>query len=294
MPSAIWCSRLRAVARAPVRRSLKSDATPSPQAPRRGRSGRRASAASRTLSGSQDERGSKMPGESSTPLARRCSAKRGRMPVGTISTRSLPSSSRPRRSSVKISCMVTMSPSMPVISCRLIRRRRPSARRASWMTTWIAEAIWLRTARCGMSMPDIATMFSIRDSASRGELRVDGGQRAVVAGVHRLEHVERLGAADLAHDDAVGAHAQRVDHELALGDLAPALDAGRPRLEPADVLLLELELGRVLDRDDALGRADEAREHVQHRRLAGAGAARDQHVEPRADDRRAGTRRSPA
>ena len=44
---------------------------------------------------------------------------------------------------------------------------------------------------------------------------VDGRQRPVVAGVHRLQHVERLGAADLADDDPVGAHAQRVAHEVA-------------------------------------------------------------------------------
>ena len=37
---------------------------------------------------------------------------------------------------------------------------------------------------------------------------VDRGERAVVAGVHGLEHVEGLGAADLADDDAVGPHAQ--------------------------------------------------------------------------------------
>ena len=44
---------------------------------------------------------------------------------------------------------------------------------------------------------------------------VRGGQRAVVAGVHGLEHVQRLAAAHLADDDAVGPHAQGVDHELA-------------------------------------------------------------------------------
>ena len=44
---------------------------------------------------------------------------------------------------------------------------------------------------------------------------VDRRQRAVVAGVHGLEHVERLGAADLADDDAVGPHAQRVAHQVA-------------------------------------------------------------------------------
>src|SRR5579875_1388763 len=36
---------------------------------------------------------------------------------------------------------------------------------------------------------------------------VDRAHRAVMAGVHRLQHVERFGAADLAEDDAVRAHA---------------------------------------------------------------------------------------
>ena len=37
---------------------------------------------------------------------------------------------------------------------------------------------------------------------------VQGGDRAVVAGVHGLQHVEGGGVADLTDDDAVGAHAQ--------------------------------------------------------------------------------------
>ncbi len=101
-------------------------------------------------------------------------------------------------------------------------------------------------------------------------VRVDRRQRSLVARVHRLEHVERLGAADLADDDAVGAHAQGVADELADPDLALALDVRRPRLERDDVALLELELGRVLDRHDALVARDEARERVQERRLARA------------------------
>ena len=48
-------------------------------------------------------------------------------------------------------------------------------------------------------------------------------------GVHRLQHVEGLCAADLADDDAVGAHAQRVAHELALPDLTNSFDVGRAR-----------------------------------------------------------------
>ena len=53
---------------------------------------------------------------------------------------------------------------------------------------------------------------------------VDGGNRAVMAGRHRLQHVEDFGAAHLADDDPIGAHPQRVAHQLARGDLALALE----------------------------------------------------------------------
>ena len=92
------------------------------------------------------------------------------------------------------------------------------------------------------------------DAAERVARRVgvDRRQRAVVPGVHGLQHVERLGAAHLAHDDAVRPHAQSVAHQVALRHLALALDVRRPRLEPHDVRLLQLQLRRVLDGDDAL------------------------------------------
>ena len=83
-----------------------------------------------------------------------------------------------------------------------------------------------------------------------------------------------------------GTHTQRVDHEVALPDRALAFDVRRPRLEPDDVTLAHHQLGGVLDRDDALEVRDEAGEHVQQRRLAGAGAARHDDVET-AGDRRA-------
>ena len=102
---------------------------------------------------------------------------------------------------------------------------------------------------------------------------VHGADRAVVAGVHGLEHVERGGVADLADDDAVGPHAQRVADQVADRDLALALDVRRAGLEAQHVLLVQLELGGVLDRDDALVLGDERGEHVERRGLAGAGAA---------------------
>ena len=52
---------------------------------------------------------------------------------------------------------------------------------------------------------------------------VQRGERAVVARVHGLQHVQHLVAAHLADDDAVGPHAQRVAHQVALRDLRPCL-----------------------------------------------------------------------
>ena len=77
-------------------------------------------------------------------------------------------------------------------------------------------------------------------------------QRAVVAGVHGLEHVQRLGATDLAHDDAVGPHAEGVADQVPDGDLALALDVGRASLQADDVVLVQLQLDGVFDGDDAL------------------------------------------
>jgi hypothetical protein len=104
-----------------------------------------------------------------------------------------------------------------------------------------------------------------------------------VARVHRLEHVEGLGSSNLPDDDPVGPHPQRVAYEVANPDLALALDVLRARLEPEDMLLGQLELGRVLDRDDAVAVGDRGGQRVQERCLAGAGAARDQDVDLRLD-----------
>ena len=64
---------------------------------------------------------------------------------------------------------------------------------------------------------------------------VAGRERAVLAGRHRLEHVERLAGAALADDDPVGAHVQGVAQQVADRDLALALEVRRARLERDDV-----------------------------------------------------------
>ena len=106
-----------------------------------------------------------------------------------------------------------------------------------------------------------------------------------MAGVHRLQHVEGFRAAHLADDDAVGAHAERVAHELALRHRADAFDIGRACLHLHNMRLLQPQLDRVLDRDDALAVVDAARDGVEQGRLARARAAADQHIgaDPRSD-----------
>ena len=70
-----------------------------------------------------------------------------------------------------------------------------------------------------------------------------------MARVHGLEHVERLAAANLTDDDAIGAHAERVANQVANRHFSPALDVRGPRLEGDDVRLRQSQLGRVLDGD---------------------------------------------
>src|SRR5260370_29501294 len=114
---------------------------------------------------------------------------------------------------------------------------------------------------------------------------MDGCDRTVMAGGHGLQHVEDLGAADLADDDAVGAHPETVLDQVALRDFAAAFEIGWARLEPHDMRLLQRQLGRILDSDDTFVFGNEGRETIEHRGLARAGSAADDYVEARANDR---------
>jgi len=65
----------------------------------------------------------------------------GRNPRMTKRPFTRPASSIPVCSKAKISCIVTVLPSMPVISWKLTTLRLPSTRREMWMMTWMAELI---------------------------------------------------------------------------------------------------------------------------------------------------------
>ena len=156
-----------------------------------------------------------------TPSGAR-STSAGRRSRGTGRS-TLPSCVMPIFSNRKISCIVMTSPSMPVISEMLVTLRDA-----------VAQARLLDDELDGRR--DLLAHRALRqvrrahrdhrlDAGQRVARRVgvDGRQRSVVARVHRLQHVERFLAADLADDDAVGAHTQGVDHELPLADRRPCL-----------------------------------------------------------------------
>ena len=77
--------------------------------------------------------------------------------------------------------------------------------------------------------------------------------RPGVAGVHGLEHVQRLRAP---RHSPMMIRSGRIRRALRtrsrVRDRALAFDVRRPRFQPDDVVLLQLQFGRVLDRDDPL------------------------------------------
>ena len=94
-----------------------------------------------------------------------------------------------------------------------------------------------------------------------------------MARVHRLKHIERLGAADLAQNDAIRTHAKRIAHKIALGNLTPPFQVWRPCFQLHHMPLLKLQFGRVLNGDDAFRRRDHPAHCIQKGGLAGTGAA---------------------
>ena len=87
-------------------------------------------------------------------------------------------------------------------------------------------------------------MFSRRASASRAELAwtvdIEPSWPVFIACI--MSNASR--AADLADDDAVGPHAKRVAHEVALADRALAFEICGRDFELHDMLLLQLAVRR--------------------------------------------------
>ena len=138
---------------------------------------------------------------------------------------------------------------MPITSVMLVTRREPSRRRFTWMIRSTESAIWRLIASFGTLMSDIITMFSIRASASRGELEWSVHIEPSWPVFMAASMSKHSAAANFAQDDAIRAHTQRVDDEIADGDRALALQVGRAGFQRQPVRLLQAKLGRVLDRD---------------------------------------------
>ena len=112
-------------------------------------------------------------------------------------------------------------------------------------------------------MPDISVIVSSRLSESRGEFEwivlIEPSWPVFMA----WSMSSASATTTLTDHDAVGAHTQRVADEVADRDLTLALDVRRARFQADHVRLLQLQLGGILDRDDALVVGDEGRQHVQ-------------------------------
>ena len=165
------------------------------------------------------------------------------------------------------------------------RRAGPPRSRVTCTTTSMAAASWARTAS-GARPGQGAQRLEPGDDIG-GSVGVHRAAPALVAGVERCEQLPDLGATHLAHDDPVGAHAQRLAHQRRERDLADALDVGRTRLEPHQVRVVDRQLAHVLDDEQALDRVDAAEQRREERRLARSRAARDDEREPPRDQRHA-------
>ena len=163
-------------------------------------------------------------------------------------------------------------------------RREPSRMRSAWMMTSIEPTIISRMVFVGSWKPPMVIMDSRRDMASRGRVGVQRAHRAVMAGVHGLQQVERLGSAHFAHDDAFGAHTQAVPDQVAHGDHALAFQVGRAGFQPHHMRLLQLEFGGVLAGDDAFFGVDIGGHAIEQRGLARTGTAGNQDVAAAAAD----------
>ena len=122
--------------------------------------------------------------------------------------------------------MVTWSPSRPTSSvmCVILRRAVAEARNLNHQIDG-ARNLLADGARAHVRVGHADHHFETGDAVAR-RVRVDGRERAVVARVHGLKHVERFFAADLADDNAVGTHTEGVNHQIADLDGAVAFDVG--------------------------------------------------------------------
>ena len=152
---------------------------------------------------------------------------------------------------------------MPTTSVMAVIRRVPSLSRTCWMIRSIALEACSRIARTGRSMPAISTIVSTRDSASRGLFAwtVDSEPSWPVFIAWSMS------SAAASRTSPTTIRSGRIRSELRTRSrmvTAPLPSMfGGAGLQPEHVLLVQLQLGGVLDGDDPLVARDERGEHVE-------------------------------
>ena len=113
---------------------------------------------------------------------------------------------------------------------------------------------------------------------------MDGRERAVMARVHGLQHLQALRTSYLTQNDSVWTHTQGILHQFALCDLSLPFDIGRTSFQTNDMLLTQLQLSCILNGHDSFGIGDKPRQDVQHRRLARTRTTGNENVQTRLND----------
>ena len=87
-------------------------------------------------------------------------------------------------------------------------------------------------------------IFESREGVAR-IIGVTCCHRSVVTGIHRLQHIESFRAAALSYDDAVRAHSQGIDYEVAYSNSPLSFDVGGSGFQPAEIFVAEFEFSGV-------------------------------------------------
>ena len=131
----------------------------------------------------------------------------------------------------------------------------------------MAEQICLRMTGSGKAVSD-NTIVSRRENISAIELLWPVEMDSIMACVHRLQHINRFAAADLADDDAIGPHPKRGPNQLPDRDLTLALHIRIARFKTDEIIQMkQSQFRRILDGDDPFILGDAAGQRIQQRRL---------------------------
>ena len=107
------------------------------------------------------------------------------------------------------------------------------------------------------------------------------GERAVMAGVHGLQHVQRFAAADFADDNPVRTHTEGVLHQIPDGDLPFSFNVRRPSFQCHHVGLLQTKFCRIFDGHDTFIVGNERRNDIQGGGFTGTGTAGNHDIQLR-------------